>query len=163
MFAATRGVVMDKEEKFRQYAEKVKIFNGLHPDEIAQILQQGRKIEFREGQTIFHEGQMGSHIFIVLSGVVALYNKETLIAKCEAGDAFGEMSVLNHRPHCATAAANSTVRLFTIDEKQINSILEKHVAVRFLLNIIHVLSAHLEHTNTDLAVARKGSDAETSS
>lgn len=152
---------MDKDEKFRQYAEKIKIFNGLHPDEIAQILHQGRKIEFRTGQTIFHEGQMGSHIFIVLSGVVSLYNKDTLIAKCEAGDAFGEMSVLNHRPHCATAAADTGVRLFTIDEKQVNSILEKHVAVRFLLNIIHILSEHLEQTNSDFAQARKavGSDS----
>lgn len=146
---------MDRDAKFKQYAEKIKIFNCLQPDEIEQILQKGRKIEFREADTIFHQGQMGSHIFIVLSGVVALYNKDTLIAQCKAGDAFGEMSVLNHRPHCATAVAGSAVRLFTIDEKQINAILEKHVEVRFLLNIIHILSARLEDTNTNLAQARK--------
>jgi len=43
------------------------------------------------------------------------------------------------------------VRLFTLNEKQINGILEGHLAVRVLLNIIHVLSERLEDSNERLA------------
>lgn len=138
---------MADEAKYRQYADKVRIFNGLKPDEVGDILRKGHTLNFGKGQTIFHEGMLGSNLFIVLNGEIALYNKNRLIAMCKVGDAFGEMSVLNHRPRTATAAAATDVKLFTLDESQMNDILEKHVAVRMLLNIVHVLSERLEEAN----------------
>ncbi len=144
---------MGDESKYRHYAEKVRIFNGLKPDEVSDILHRGRMLEYAQGQTIFHEGMLGSNLFIVLKGEIGLYNKNKRIALCKVGDAFGEMSVLNHRPRTATAAAETNAKLYTLDESQMNSILEKHVAVRLLLNIIHVLSERLEDANTWIAEA----------
>ena len=145
---------MADEAKYRQYAEKVRIFNGLQPEEVGEILQKGHRLDFHQGQTIFHEGMLGSNLFVVLKGEIGLYNKNRLIAVCKVGDAFGEMSVLNHRPRTATAAAETDVQLFTLDETQMNSILEKRVAVRLLLNIIHVISERLEEANTWIADIR---------
>ena len=65
------------------------------------------------------------------------------------------MSVLNHRPRTATAAAETDVKLFTLDESQVNEILEKRVAVRLLLNVVHVLSERLEEANTSIADIRE--------
>lgn len=135
---------MLEEGKYRIYAERVKIFKGLEPDDVKHILQQGKILHYHEGQTIFHEGMSGSNLFVVLNGEIGIYRKTKLIAKCSIGDAFGEMSVLNQRPRSATAAALTTVSLFALDERQINQILHKHVAVRVLLNVIHVLSEHLK-------------------
>lgn len=137
--------------KYRRYAEKIKIFHNLIPEEVEFILHHGTTLLFREGETVFHEGQLGSNLFIVLSGKIAIYKKNRLIATCTVGDAFGEMAVLNREPRTATAAAMSETKLFTLDEKQINDILEKHVAVRLLLNIIHVLSERLEAANCKIA------------
>ncbi len=142
-------------EKYKKYAEKVTIFNGLSPEDVEFILHCGKILQFREGQTIFHEGMMGSNLFVVLGGEIGIYNKNELIAKCRVGDAFGEMAVLNHKPRSATAAALCESKLFTLDEKQINTILEKHVAVRMLLNIIHVISERLETSNAWNAALRK--------
>lgn len=146
---------MSDEARYRQYAEKVRIFKGLQPDEVSDILRKGRSVDFHQGQTIFHEGMLGSNLFIVLKGEIGLYNKNRLIATCKVGDAFGEMSVLNHRPRTATAAAETEVKLFTLDESQVNEILQKHVAVRLLLNIVHVLSERLEDANTWIADIRE--------
>jgi len=86
---------------------------------------------------------------------VTLYNRNKIIATLHVGDAFGEMAVLNRKPRSATAAAASAVKVFTLEEKQINSILEKHVAVRLLLNIIHVMSERLETANSLIAEYRR--------
>jgi len=142
---------MSDRDKYRRYAEKIRIFNGLTPEEVSDILHQGQVIQFRQGDTIFHEGSLGSNLFIVLSGQCAIYSKDKEIARCQVGDAFGEMAVLNHKPRCATAAALSDVTVFTLDEAQINSILKKHVAVRILLNVVHVLSERLESNNEFIA------------
>ena len=142
---------MSDESKYRRYAEKIRIFNGLDPGEVEYILHNGKILVFREGQTVFFEGQLGSNLFVVLSGRIGIFKKNKQIATCVVGDAFGEMAVLNHEPRTATAAALCETKLFTLDEKQINGILEKHVAVRMLLNIIHVLSERLETVNEQLA------------
>jgi len=113
--------------------------------------QQWKVVYFQQGQTVFHEGMLGSNLFIVLSGQVGIYMKGKLIARCKVGDAFGEMSVLNRTPRCATAGALSDASLFTLDETQLNGILRKHIAVRLLLNVIHILSERLEAANAALA------------
>lgn len=138
-------------EKYRRYAKRIPLFNGLTPEEISDVLHKGQVLYIAKGKTIFHKGQRGNTLFIVFNGVVDIYNEDRLIAKCRVGDAFGEMSVLDHRPHTATAVAGTEVKLFTLDESQINEILHQRVAVRFLLNIIHLLSNHLASTNTMLA------------
>ena len=143
--------LMDNEEKYEEYAKRIRIFKGLRPEEVSDILHQGKVVYFQQGQTIFHEGMLGSNLFIVLSGQIGIYTKGNIIARCKVGDAFGEMAVLNRTPRCATAGALSDTTLFTLDETQINSILKKHIAVRLLLNVIHVLSERLEGANTALA------------
>ena len=144
-------------EKYRRYGEKIKIFHGLDPEEVEQILHHGQQMHFHEGQTIFHEGMLGSNLFIVLSGEIGIFRKRELIAKCQVGDAFGEMSVLNHKPRSATAAAITDARLFTLEEKEINELMEKRVAVRILMNIIHMLSERLETANAwNAELRRKG-------
>lgn len=142
---------MSSPEKLQQYAERIRIFNGLQPSEVEYILNCGKIIHFRKGQTVFHEGMLGSNLFVILSGKVAIYKGKRVIANCVVGDAFGEMAVLNRRPRSATAAAKDEVKLFTLDERQINEILDKAVAVKLLLNVIHVLSERLENANTIIA------------
>lgn len=147
------------ENKYQRYAEKIRIFNGLSPSDVEYILRSGKVIHYHENQTIFHEGMLGSNLFIILSGEVGIFTKNTLIAKCKVGDAFGEMAVLNHRPRTATAAALTPAKCFTLDERNVNEIMDKRVAVRLLLNIIHVLSERLElanHVNADMQKQLKG-------
>ncbi len=134
-------------QKYERYAEKVPLFNGLLAEEVEDLIKRGKVIIVRKGETIFHEGMLGSNLFIVLSGKIGIYLKNQLITKCHVGDTFGEMAVLNKKPRTATATALEESRLLCLDEKQINDILEKHVAVRLLLNAIHLLSERLERDN----------------
>ena len=142
-------------EKYKQYAKRVKIFNGLEPEEVAEIIRRGNILDYHEGKTIFFQGQLGTNIFVVWKGTVGIFIDNALIAKCEVGDAFGEMSALNHQPHTGTASAITDAKCFVLTEDDINSILEKRVAVRFLLNIIHTLSGYVEAANISNSKLRK--------
>jgi len=141
----------DKEAKYRRYADKIRIFHGLKPGEVSDILHRGRVLYFHEGQTVFHEGMLGSNLFIVLSGEVDIKGRNQHIATCHVGDVFGEMAALNRRPRTATAVAQMPSKLLTLDEGQIVQSLDKALAVKVLLNIIHVLSERLETANLQIA------------
>ena len=67
--------------KYSRYAEKIRIFNGLKPEEVSDILHRGSPISYRQGLTIFHEGMLGSNLFIILHGSVGLYKRNKLIAR----------------------------------------------------------------------------------
>jgi len=138
---------MSDAEKYKKYADHIGIFRGLGPEEVALIMRHGKVLVFRQNHTIFHEGMLGSNLFIVLSGEVGIYRKNELIARCRSGDAFGEMAVLNHKPRAATATALSECKCLTLDEREINQILDRGIAVKLLLNIIHLLSQRLENSN----------------
>ncbi len=138
---------MDNLAKYQQYAEKISIFKGLLPEEVALLIKQGRVFDYPQGKTIFYEGQLGSALFVVLSGKVGLYKKTKEIAVVGVGDVFGEMSVLNKLPRTASAVALTPVRVFTLDEHQLTNMMETKIAVRFLMNIIHILSERLERMN----------------
>lgn len=146
---------MGDPSKYEKYAQKVQIFNGLSAEEVESVIRLGKILLYQSGQTVFHEGMLGQNLFIVLSGEIGIYLRQEHIANCKVGDAFGEMAVLNKRPRTATACALKDCRLFTLSENEINQILEKRVAVRMLMNIIHILSERLEHANAENAKLRK--------
>jgi len=138
---------MSDKNPYGGISDKIKLFEGLTDKEISDIMRHGSTLDFRAGDAIFHKGQLGNTIFIVLAGTVNIAIDNHIIAKCRIGDAFGEMSALNHRPHCANADAGTEVKLLTLNEKQIVHLLEKRVGIRLLLNIIHMLSGYLENAN----------------
>ena len=138
---------MDNTNTYEGLSRKVRLFEGLSGNEVSDIMRHGKTMHYRAGDTVYHKGQLGNTIFIVLAGTVNITIENHVIAKCRIGDVFGEMSALNHRPHCANAEAHSEVKLFTLNEKQINYLLEKRVGIRLLLNIIHILSGYLENAN----------------
>ncbi len=143
------------EEKNKRYAEKIRLFHALKPEEVGRILKEGRMVNFQKGQTIFHEGQLGSNLFIVFRGEIGIYSKNRLIAKCKVGDAFGEMAVINQSPRSAAATALTDAKLFTLDEAGTKKVLEQDFAVRVLMNIIQVMSERLEVANFSIADLRK--------
>lgn len=125
----------------------------MSPDELNALMERGTILHIPKGDTICSEGEPGSYVFVILHGSVSIYRKSKMIAKCKDYDAFGEMSVLNGRPRSATAKATTQVELLALDEMEVNKILGSEIAVRFLLNIIQVLSERLEVGNTWIATS----------
>jgi CRP-like cAMP-binding protein len=67
-------------------------------------------IKLNSGEILFQAGEPGESLFIVRSGSVELFIKDTVGQKIvltisEAGDLFGELSLLDSGPRTATAVA----------------------------------------------------------
>lgn len=136
---------------YAQYAERIPLFRGLAAEEVADILNRGQMRNYPQNKTIFERGTRGNTLYIVFSGIVDILAGDFPVAQCNVGDAFGAMSTIDHRPHTATAVAGTDVLLFTLSENQLAEILKQHVAVRLLLNVIHLLSGYLAETNSHIA------------
>lgn len=90
------------------------------------------------GDIIFSEGEIGTEMFIIQSGMVELLKEiggETrVLSTLEKGDFFGEMSVLEDLPRTASARAKTDVELVRINGATFDAMLKSNteIAVRML-------------------------------
>lgn len=73
---------------------------------------------YRDGETIFREGEQGSSAFIVQSGEVVITRnadgEEKELGVVGAGSIFGEMALIDDQPRMATARAKGGATIMTI-------------------------------------------------
>lgn len=117
--------------------------------------KQSFSVDFKDGDLIFEEGDLGTDMFIVQQGKVAIVKeykgREQQLAMLGQGDFFGEMSVLEDLPRTATARAVGACRLLQINGSTFDQMLRKNpeIAVRMMRK----LSRRLRETDMRLREA----------
>jgi CRP-like cAMP-binding protein len=86
------------------------------------------KEKFRIGDYIFFEGDLDFHFYIIESGNVQIFTKDTNgkridIANVGPGETFGEFALLDHKPRSASAQASSECVLVKVNEEGYNQLL----------------------------------------
>ena len=95
-------------------------------------------VKFKAGELVFREGDAGSEMFIVQSGVVQVFRnlggQEQVLAVMEKGDFFGEMSVLEGSARTANARAQEDCELIEINSTVFDHMIRGNIeiAVRML-------------------------------
>lgn len=59
--------------------------------------------EFQPGEIIFHEGEPGDYMYVVLEGEVDIVHNEKVINRVGPGEILGEMALIDNSPRSATA------------------------------------------------------------
>lgn len=110
---------------------------------IAQIPNQSIR-HFAKGDLIFNKDDMAKAVYVILSGEVMIIipEKGTLRYSrliLREGHSFGEVSVLENRPHLATAIAKSALSVLEIDKDTFVSYCLENSDLRTLYKSLHQL------------------------
>jgi CRP/FNR family cyclic AMP-dependent transcriptional regulator len=86
------------------------LFQGIEPAELTRIAETMGRRRYRRQEVIFHEGDPGDSLHIVVDGRVkitrqSLEGEEAIIATLAAGETFGELALLDGAARSATATA----------------------------------------------------------
>lgn len=129
------------------------LFRNLDETERAQILIIGQVRNYKKDEVLFHEGDAGDGLFIVVSGSVRISKRsatgEEALAVLEPHAFFGEMALIDFSPRAADAIANEPSDVFFIPLKELRALIEAHhqIALKVLYALCEVLAQRLRETN----------------
>lgn len=134
-------------------AEHVRAFQGLTPAEISDLLGSSEKCTFAPGAYIVKEGNIGTHMYIILSGEARVMKSgregEVELARLAPADSFGEMALADNEARSASVVADSDCVLVRINDQIINS--RPDIGLKVYRNITKVLSTRLRAADELLA------------
>jgi CRP/FNR family transcriptional regulator len=129
-----------------EFIRKVPLFATLSESEFQSIEHIFVIREYRENQVIFVEEETGRYMYIVLAGKIKVTKstsdgRESILAIHQAGDFFGEMSLLDGKTSPATVSAMEDCRIASISSGDFQRYLMRNEKV--LQQIIQVLCARV--------------------
>jgi CRP-like cAMP-binding protein len=112
----------------------ISLFKYFTPAENEKLMEAFDKVPMRKGQVLIEQGAPGSIFYIVASGAVAVVRKREFVDKkvstLQAGEFFGEMSLINNEPRNAAVVCEEDGVLVTLFRDTFRNIImaNPHVA-----------------------------------
>jgi CRP/FNR family cyclic AMP-dependent transcriptional regulator len=95
------------------------LFEGIDDDELTRIAMTMARRRYRRNEVIFHEGDPGDSLHVVMEGRVKITREsaeggEAIVVTLAPGDTFGELVLLDGAPRSATATAMEPTETMTL-------------------------------------------------
>jgi CRP/FNR family transcriptional regulator, cyclic AMP receptor protein len=137
--------------------KQVLIFKDLDDTELAQVAEVCKEEKFVSGEYIFHEGEHGNRLYLIVSGEVRISRDvpgsgEEALAVLKPGALFGEMAVFDRSERSTHAISNGGTTVLTISRADFEMLLDfnREMAYKVLWAVVRLLSSRLRSTNDSL-------------
>jgi CRP/FNR family cyclic AMP-dependent transcriptional regulator len=130
------------------------LFASLDPSAAASLISSLSERRVAKGEILFHEGEPGDHLYVILDGKVKLGRasadgRESLMAILGPGEMFGELSLFDPGPRAATATALTEAQVYRLGNAELMPWLATRPEVAAAL--LQALARRLRRTNEAMA------------
>jgi CRP/FNR family transcriptional regulator, cyclic AMP receptor protein len=159
----------NRSESIRSQLKRNVLFQDLNFRELSLLEKIINVRNYRPGENIFKQGEVGVGMYIIISGIVNLYTEEidattsapvsTHVTQLETGDFFGELALAeNEGRRSASATAHNECILIGFFKPDLLEIVERNptAGVKILMRLSEVLGARLKKTTGLLSTFKKG-------
>jgi CRP-like cAMP-binding protein len=120
---------------------RLPLFEGISSDSLARLTAVVGEQDFAAGQFIVRQGQVGTGLYVVLSGRVRVVRGSDELAVLAPGDFFGELAVIDQRPRAASVEAVEPTRCLALASWDLLELLEHDS--KLSLNLIRGMVARI--------------------
>ncbi len=107
----------------------IDFFSPLNETEIETLIHQGQTRLWEADQSLIREGDPGESMFVILQGLAGVFvahdGEPIAIAQLEAGEFFGEMSLLTGAPRGATISAITQVMTLEVSKSTFQTLVQQ--------------------------------------
>ncbi|MGI8839132.1 MAG: DUF1003 domain-containing protein [Pyrinomonadaceae bacterium] len=106
------------------FLAKIRMFDHLNEDDRVALANVIDELNVPEGHTLFQAGDPGDSLFIIKTGEIELFIKDTagqkiVLTTAQPGDMFGELAMLDSGPRTATALALADCEVLVLDRSDL--------------------------------------------
>src|SRR5690606_29751784 len=123
----------------------VVLFKDIPADEIFHVAQITEEKRITAGDELFHEGDPGDSLYIVVEGSLRVHIGSQELAVFKKGDALGEMALFDNLPRSATATALEDTTLLCISREQFFDVMTTRMEI--MQSIVRTLSLRVRAAN----------------
>lgn len=152
---------MDISQLKPAHLRRIKSLALLTDSQLQAFLTCVELVNYEHSGNIFKEGARGDSMFLILEGEVRIYSKQKsgeilFLRMLRAGEAFGEIALLNQTPRSASAEAVKESLLVRISASSLEKLtrLEPALAAQFLYHLAKSLGRQLSDLTARLRSQR---------
>jgi CRP/FNR family cyclic AMP-dependent transcriptional regulator len=123
------------------YLATVPLFSALSSKELEEVVRAAEELDVTAGDELVTEGRIGREFFLILSGDAVVRRDGKQLAELGAGQWFGELSLIDHKPRSATVVAVTDMKLLVLAPAEFAGLLETvpSMAAKLLRTMAHRL------------------------
>jgi CRP/FNR family transcriptional regulator, cyclic AMP receptor protein len=121
--------------------KQVDVFRQTPDDVLADVAALLEEIEVAAGETIFHKGDLGDSMYIIITGKLRVDDGDHLLNYLDESDVFGEMALLDAEPRIASVRAVEPTHLLRLDQEPFYELIADRPEVA--IGLIRVLTGRL--------------------
>ncbi len=103
--------------------KSVDLFKKTDDEALVELAALATECEFKAGETIIRKGELGSCMFVIVSGRVKVHDGDRIIAELGELTVFGEMAALSPEVRIASVTALQDVFLLKIEREVIYEVM----------------------------------------
>jgi CRP/FNR family cyclic AMP-dependent transcriptional regulator len=113
----------------------IPFFGGLEPAALERLAATMRSRRFKRGEVLFHIGDPGDALFVIVSGEVKISlpsdtGEEAILATLGPGEVFGELALLDGSPRSASASALVATETVVLPRERFRELIATEAGVR---------------------------------
>ncbi len=142
----TTTTLSTSEDERLRFLEQIPIFQEIENHNfLPQLAAHLEEEIFPADRTIFHKGEEGNLLYILLDGRVQVHIDNFPLIQLETGAYFGEMALFDSNVRSASVTTLSECKCLTLTREQIHQAIKENPAIA--INMIRVLVSRVRKLN----------------
>lgn len=123
----------------------VNLFANIPDRVLAELAGVVEEIDYPDGTTIFEKGDLGSSMYIIVSGKVRAHDGDVVFNYLADREVFGEFAVLDTEPRSASITTEEPTRVFRLDQADFYTVMADYpqVSQRIIQMLLGLLRARV--------------------
>jgi len=135
----------------QEFLKNIPLFADLGPAELEALAQDFVRRQFKQGETIFYQGDPGQSLFLIETGQVRIFvegevGQATSVIMYGPGEIFGELAVIDELPRSATVAAMRDTVVYQLTQERFRDNLRR--SPQLALNFLKALSVRIRYNTS---------------
>ena len=141
---------LNKLSEEAQSLARIPLFKRLEPHELEHLAEDVDQVNYKAGETIFNEHDLGDGLYVVETGSVRIWVmdedvSEVTLAELKPGDFFGELAVLDRGERSSSATAMVDTHLHKLSSDAFQEFLIEHPDAA--VDVICEIAQRMRQTN----------------